>query len=70
MSRPVPLAQAERDEHGVTVVTVPAGTSVDLGRGWVAQVTQAGLDCDCGKGVLCPLNPQTRVSVPGASRRV
>jgi hypothetical protein len=28
---------------------------------WVVTITQAGIDCDCGKGILCPLNPQERI---------
>lgn len=35
-------------------------TKVALGD-WVVEITQAGLDCDCGKGLYCPLNPQTRL---------
>lgn len=60
MSQAVPLAAAERVEHGVTITLVPAGTVVDLGGEWLATVTPEGLGCDCNKGVLCPLNPQHR----------
>ena len=42
-------------------VTVPAGTVVDLGSGYAATITAKGLACDCGKGVLCPHNPQHRL---------
>lgn len=39
--------------------TVKAGDEVEFGA-WVITITQAGIDCDCGKGVYCPLNPQRR----------
>jgi len=56
----VPLHKAERTEYGVTEIVVPVGTKVDLGGQFVATITLAGKQCDCGKGVLCPLNPQER----------
>jgi hypothetical protein len=41
---------------------VQPGTLVRLySSDWVVTLTQAGIDCDCGKGVLCPLNPQTKI---------
>lgn len=27
---------------------------------WAIYVTEAGMNCDCGKGVYCPSNPQLR----------
>jgi hypothetical protein len=39
--------------------SVRAGDIVRLSENNFATITQAGLDCDCGKMVLCPLNPQT-----------
>lgn len=58
------LMDAERVEpDGWRKVTVPAWTEVTLGGGWVATVTPAGLACDCGKGVLCSLNPQARMAL-------
>jgi len=59
--RYVPLIDAEKTEYGYTTITVPAGTKVSLGRGIIATVTQAAIDCDCGKGIFCPLNPQERM---------
>ena len=45
--------------------SVQAGDKVLLSPGlygqFVVTITQAGLDCDCGKMVLCPLNPQEKV---------
>jgi len=41
---------------------VEPGTRVRLhSSDWVVTLTAKGIDCDCGKGVLCPLNPQTRI---------
>lgn len=58
------LEQAEETDEfmGYTWFTALArpGDTVDLGHGWMATVTQAGLDCDCGKEIYCPLNPQER----------
>ena len=54
----IPLARAEKREFGYTEVAVPAGTKVKLSPGSYALITAEGLACDCGKGVLCPLNPQ------------
>jgi len=41
---------------------IKPGTRVRLhSSSWVAVISQAGIDCDCGKAVLCPLNVQERV---------
>lgn len=38
---------------------IKPGTRVRLhSSSWVAVISQEGIDCDCGKAVLCPLNPQ------------
>jgi hypothetical protein len=63
----VPLAEAETTQYGFTRVIVPAGTEVVLPPGqygrWVATITADGLACDCGKGVLCPLNPRAPMTL-------
>lgn len=33
---------------------IQAGDTVDFGV-WRRTITQGALDCDCGKGVFCPL---------------
>lgn len=48
-------------ENPVDVV-LRLGDVVLLGGGWATTITAEGLACDCGKGALCPLNPQYRVS--------
>lgn len=51
------------DGHGWRTIGVPPGTEVALGEGWIATITQAAINCDCGKGVYCPLNPQHRMEI-------
>lgn len=42
---------------------VKPGTRVRLySSDWVVTISQAGIDCDCGKGIMCPLNPQERLT--------
>lgn len=48
-----------QDEYGL-MLWVPTGARVNLGGGLFATITDGGKACDCGKGVYCPLNPQTR----------
>lgn len=45
----------------IVAVTEPATVVLrtEADRRLIATVTPEGLACDCGKGVLCPLNPQT-----------
>lgn len=57
----VTLFEAEDWIDGVLTVTVPVGTEVNIGEGWVVTIMSASLRCDCGKGVLCPMNPVKRV---------
>lgn len=38
---------------------IEPGDTVDFGA-WRITITQNGLDCDCGKGVFCPYNPQVK----------
>lgn len=60
------LADAEVTEYGSTFLHpfIKPGDEVVLPSGeygtFVVTITEAGIRCDCGKGVLCPLNPQTR----------
>lgn len=53
-------AEEEIDGRRYLRPTVKAGDLVTLDSGWVVTITQESLDCDCGKGVLCPYNPQTK----------
>ncbi len=55
------VEQAEEfiDNRAFLRSSVKAGDKVRFGA-WVITITQAGIDCDCGKGVYCPLNPQVR----------
>lgn len=56
----VSIFDAEVVEGGYPRCIVPAGTEVAIGDGWIVTVTRQGLNCDCGKGVLCPSNPMRR----------
>lgn len=57
----ISLFDAEVCEGGYRRITVPAGTEVAIGDGWIVTITQSGLDCDCGKGVLCQNNKMRRM---------
>lgn len=57
----VNIFDAEDCVDGARVIRVAAGTEVNCGDGWVVTVSEAGLRCDCGKGVLCPSNYKRRV---------
>lgn len=59
--RTVSISNAEKCEAGWRTITVPPGTRVSLGGGWIAIVSQAAINCDCGKGVYCSYNTQVRV---------
>lgn len=45
-------------KDGVIASWVRAGDSFWLPGGGIVTVTQKAIDCDCGKGLLCPENIQ------------
>lgn len=54
---------AERTEpDGWREITVPAGTKVSIGEGWIVTVTAVALRCGCGKGLDCFYNTRERMN--------
>ena len=58
------LGEAEHEDgYGAVIKSnIPPGAIVDLTGGLYAVITEEGLACDCGKGVMCPLNPQLKAA--------
>lgn len=38
---------------------IKAGDTTEFGA-WSITIDQRSIDCDCGKGVYCPYNPQVK----------
>lgn len=60
------IESAQHDEYGVTVVDAEADDRVrysNIYGAWEITITQEGLDCDCGKGVLCPLHTSRKTHI-------
>lgn len=55
------ISLAEEHLYGRAYIRkeIKAGDTVDFGA-WRITIDERSLDCDCGKGVYCPYNKQTR----------
>lgn len=53
--------EVEHEVHGRMEYRtgIEPGDTVNFGA-WSVIITQKALDCDCGKGVFCPYNPQVK----------
>lgn len=64
MSKPIfSLEEAEVEVGGLILISsaVEVGDRVDVGCGWVATITKAGMECDCNRGAMCSKHTQERM---------